>query len=265
MIAPEKLWDYPPMQRRQSATTYVQISREEFEDWLDTLGRWQQKKGTAGIYQVPLSANVAVQISSTMASQGQAMGYADASIQMRLVSLITGQVLNKKAQGVSHFKRTKNWRSTLEKAFQTFKGVYLKSQSFYDSIAVVSDRDAYKTDMLQAIESISGWESMKILKDFHAQVSKGAILSSKQKAVVDRIKEDEGGRKPEVEIKPEAAPQVDEDLLQRLRQLWLAARKESDTWTMEFTRSVGEQYKRRGTLTEKQMKVLEGKFKAFRV
>lgn len=91
--------------------SYVDISKEEFEAWLDSFGHpWKLKKGTRGCYLVTLSDNVAVHITSTLGGDSSSKGYAKASGQMRMVSLLTGRCLNKKAQGQKHFKRTSGWK-----------------------------------------------------------------------------------------------------------------------------------------------------------
>lgn len=241
---------------------YVQISKEEFEEWLNTTewrGKWKLQSGTAGIYLLPLSPKVAIKISSSMASRGEVVNYARGSIKMSLISLITGHTLNKKAQGQSHYKRTKNWRKNLKKGLDNFKSVYLKSKTFYDTIASVEDRDKYQRERLSLIESAEGWENNKILKDFHEKLSKGYILTPKQESLMHKLI-------GEIEENPRGPSEpLDEELLNNIRSLWFHAKRSGDRWVMDFAHSVGEQYKNRGSLSSKQKALLEKKFKQFGV
>lgn len=178
--------------------SFVNITREEFEGWLNSLNlKWSLKDGTQGIYWIPFSERVALKISSSIGSRDNSMGLGKASMQMRLISRITGQVLNKKAQEVSHFKRTLNWRRTLTLAVKKFIETYQQSPDFYERIA--------------------------------------------------------------------DPPKMDPRLLQRMRNLWLEARAGRDQWTMTFVHSCADQYKKRGFLSEKQMQILEDKFRLYQV
>lgn len=173
-------------------STYVNITRQEVEDWLDQFrsilnGPWKLKDGRAGVYLLPLSHNVAIKFSSTVGSADVGMSRARASAQFRLVSRITGQVLNKKAQGQRGFFRTTNWQKNWVKGVQSMRAVYLKSQGFYDALAEIEDRDAYKQDMMDQIEANPNWKSNKILMDFHQIVARGGILTSKQKDLMAKV------------------------------------------------------------------------------
>jgi len=125
-------------------TTYVDISRQDIEDWLNTFprfrGKWWLVEGRAGIYMLPLSNNVAIKFSSTVGTQDRGLSRGGASAQLRLVSLQTGQVLNKKAQGQRGFYRTINWKKNWKKGVDTFVQTYTKSADFYERIALAEDR-----------------------------------------------------------------------------------------------------------------------------
>lgn len=217
---------------------YVQITREELEEWLDRLGYpWSRDRTKAGIYFIHLSKLVAVKLSSSIGSRGEAMGRGNASMNLSLVSLVTGQLLNKKDKDRKLFQRTTNWRDTWKKGVEHWDAVYNKAKSFYDSIAPIEDREAYKKSMLSRIESIPGFNTNDFLKSLHQQVGLGRILSLKQEAAIG---------------KAEKAPQADEELLEVLRKLW----KASDARSRPFVQSVGEQLKSRGRLSPKQMDVV---------
>jgi hypothetical protein len=237
-------------------STYVQITREEFEDWLNSLKfDWQRKSGKAGVYQVLITDDIAVEISSSISQRDEAMSRARAAIHMKMISLVTGQTLNKKAQGQSHFKRTTGWRDSLKKGVDRIHSAYTKAQSFYDAIAKIEDRDQYKKDALEKIESFAGWEQNRILSDFHKRVERGGVLTEKQQAILDKFKPKQD----------EQSPDADEEFLNKLRRLYVSARKANDEWLMNFTESVGKQYKRTGRLSDKQMKVVEKAMTKYRI
>lgn len=238
--------------------TYVQISREELEDWLKTLpikGSWRTKPGTAGVYLLPLSDNVAIKLSSTIGSKDDAMGRGRASMQLALVSLITGRVLNKKAQGQTHFKRTSNWKQTWRKGFDRLRNTYLKAQSFYEALATIEDRDKYQKDIIRLIESIPDWGNHHILADFHAKLSQGGILTLKQRALLDKI----------VAEKSRHQPEPDKEILDKLEKLHQMAKRVGDDWLADFCESVRNQIKKGRPLSPKQLAVIEKNLKRYRL
>ena len=172
------------------AGTYVQLSREEFEDWLNDegyRGKWRIKPGRGGIYQIRLSDSVGIEINSTTGSGSEVMTRGAASMKCKLISLVTGRTLNKKAMGQSHFKRTVNWRQTWAKGLKRLKDAYVKSKDWYDTIAAIEDRDQYKQDMLALIESKTNWNTDRFLIDLHKKVSDGGVLTQRQIAAVERM------------------------------------------------------------------------------
>ena len=239
--------------------TYVRVTRDELEDWFDTLpnmrGKWKLKPGRAGVYLLPLSDTVAVSFSSTIGTKDDAMGRGKASMKLSLVSLVTGQVLNKKAMGQSHFNRTTNWRTTWVKGFDRMKDAYLKAKSFYDTIATITDRGVYRDDLLSKIEAVPGWEKDSLLSEFHTKVDKGGILTVKQVALIDR-KEKAPARSQNT---------VDKGYLDKLRRLWVLAKKAGDQWTMDFIESIGKQLKAGRTLSPKQQQIVDDKLHRYRV
>jgi hypothetical protein len=233
--------------------TYVPISREDFEQWLDSLGhKWRRAPGKEGVYLVELSPDVGVHVSSSVGSQDMAMGRARGAMYMRLVSLKNGRTLNKKDVGQSKFYRTEGWRETLRKAFDRLKQAYMKAKAFYDKLATV-DPDSYKADTLALIEEVPGWESDALLRDFHDRVDKGGILSTKQEQLIHDAK-----------AKAKRG-EADAGLLDRMRQLWSAAKHRGDQWTMDFVKSLGDQIKARRTLSDRQRTILTEKFTQYRI
>ena len=249
---------------KKAATTYVQITREEFEEWLTSIfhNNWSLKQGTVGVYIAELSKNVGIEISSTVGSENQALSVGNAAMQMRLVSLITKKVLNKKAQGQSHFKRTLNWRETLKKAVENFKSTYLKSATFYEAIATIADRDQYTKDILAQIEKFPNWQQDRYLVVLHQKMEGGGVLMLDEKAKLDHYKTKE---EVKVENAPASKVQPDDILLGKLRTLYKEATKEKNEWLIKFVESVGKQYKEKGSLSPKQMEIVEQNFRKFKI
>lgn len=294
----EHLWEQGSQWR--DAATYVEISRDEFEAWLDEATRalgakkWDHKPGYKGVYRIHLSPHVCIEVGSSLTGRGRSMGYARGSMQMRLASLENGRILNKKVQGRSHFKRTKNWASTMLKAAKDFKAAYLDSKSFYDALSEIgpsrADRENYTQEILNTIEDIQGWQNHEDLRRFHYKVQKGGVLTLSEKDHMYNL----ARRSPEAEEKgpldnlietQESAQETFEEqtptpplearrerLLADMRLLWSAARKQHDEssspadkrrakWTMDFVASIGKQLKsgQRDWPTDKQLRVLEDK------
>jgi len=178
------------MQTLTAAGTYEQISKEDLETWLNDIrplyeGHWRIAPRTVGVYWLPLSKNVAVALSSTIGRREDAMGNGKASMQLALVSMVTGQTLNRKAQDQSHFKRTKNWRDTWKVGIVRMKEAFVKASGFYEAIAVIEDREKYKKDLLTRLEALPNAHTEDILVSFAQRVRDGGVLTEKQIAVIE--------------------------------------------------------------------------------
>jgi hypothetical protein len=251
------------------AGTYVQIDRDELESWLDTLrlhGKSYRAPNKAGVYLLPFSDTVACKLSSTIGTSDDAMGRGMASMQLSLVSRVTGQTLNKKAQGQSHFKRTLNWKKTWAEGVERMRDAYAKSAGFYDALAAIEDRDQYKIDVMKAIESVPDWRNNNILADFYAVAEKGGILTLRQVDLLDRTLDRERGRQaPTAPVKAPEAPKAEDPLLPVLRALYAKARAVNNEWLMDFTKSVADQISRGRQLSPKQMDIIERSRSQFKV
>lgn len=236
-------------------STYVQLGRLDFENWLGEIGferhEYRIKPGTHGVYLLFLSPHVAIEINSTTGSRDQVMMSGAASMSLRLVSRHTGKVLNSKAMGQTHFARTTNWRDNWRKGVARMADAYIKSMEFYDTIAQIEDPEKYKRDMLALIESRGGWQTNAFLMDLHDRVASGGVLSSKQLSAIERA--------PTVKTLPQEEPL----LIPKLRNLWVRAKAHSDRWTMDFAQSIAEQLKQGRALSSRQSATLEVKFDAY--
>lgn len=251
----------------KTAGTYVQISRDELETWLNTLpfkGSWRRDKINgreyAGVYLIPLSDLVGVRLSSTIGSKDDAMGRGEASMRLSLVSLITGQTLNKKAMGQNHFNRTTNWQKTWRIGFDRMKEAYTQSQGFYDALAPIKDRAKYQKDMLDLITSVPGWDRNSFLQGLHERVSKGGVLTTKQQEAVENAAK-----------KAPPAPQIpannkpDEAYLKRLHELAVAAKKVGDAWLLDFLRNIAPEVKAGRPLSPRRQEILDEKLRGYKV
>ncbi len=167
------------------AATYVEISREDFEQWLHSLGKpWTREPGKAGIYFVHLSDRVGVKISSSIGSAGSAMERAAASIDLVLVSLVTGKTLNRRGAEQSRYHRTQGWRDNLRRGVQHWASVYEEAREFYDRIAPIADRQKYKDEHIRVIDHVPGHEQDDVLARIRKRLVEGGVLSDPEEAVI---------------------------------------------------------------------------------
>lgn len=188
--------------------SYVDISREELEDWLDSLPHtWTRDSRMAGIYYIHLSDTVAIKLSSTQTASSGSMGYAEGSMKLSLVSLVTKQLLNKKDADRSHFKRTLNWKKTWKDGVEHWVSVYNNAKGFYDRISEVGDRLEYKRNLLKDIESINGWEKNSFLSSMHEKVTNNNILTKAQEEGIEKFLKNKAKTfEPRPSFEPTPAP-----------------------------------------------------------
>jgi hypothetical protein len=172
----------------QMPVSYVDISREELENWLDSLSyKWTREPRMAGIYYIHLSDVVAIKLSSTQTASSGSMGYAEGSMKLSLVSLVTKQLLNRKDADRAHFKRTLNWKRTWKEGVEHWATVYNNAKGFYDRIAEIEDRAEYKKNLLKDIESVFGWDKNTFLSSMHEKVTNNSILTKAQEEAIAKF------------------------------------------------------------------------------
>jgi hypothetical protein len=248
--------------------TYVAITRDEFEEFLNTLNTtpqrpaWVLKDNTAGVYllHVEKSERVAIRVSTSIGRHDEVVGVGKGAIHFALVSQINGSVLNKKAAGQSRVNRTQGWRKNCTKVIKNIVSAYLKASDFYEAIA---DREAYKSAVTGDIEAFPGWENHPELKNLHTLVSNGNIMNFRQREllidILDAGPAEEIAR-PQPKSEPITTP--DQDFLAKLRRLYVAVK---GTSSESFVASIGKQYKERGSLSPKQRDVIEQMFSRNRI
>jgi len=153
-------------------------------------------------------------------------------MQLALVSRITGQTINKKAQGQSYFARTTNWEKTWKEGIERMRDAYLHAQGFYDALAAITDRAKYKADLLAKIQGIVDWQNDTRLSDWYRRVFSDGILTDSQVGYIE-----EKANQPKAQgMTPE-----NEKILAVLKELWKKGKILDDTYLMDFAKNVAEQ------------------------
>lgn len=263
-----------------AGSTYVQISREELEEWLNSIGfhgKWERDSRYAGIYLLKIGPAVAVKLSSTIGGADDAKERGKASMQLSLVSSVTGRVLNKKAQGQDHFKRTLNWKKTWAAGIDTMKKAYLSSADFYEAIAVIADREAYKIDHLKEIEGIPGWDNDSDLIRLYRKLENNGVLMGHELDLISDAKKRPVQPTPDPQrVRSTGAPgegqtfespdQRKESRLSALRKLYAIARRNNDEWTMNFAEDIAKKWVMQGrALTGPQLRIVSEKMSQYRI
>lgn len=228
------------------AASYVQISRENLEDWLDSVKRvpgiegWDRVTGKAGIYVIHLSPFVCVKLSSTIGSSDEAKGKGEASMNLTLVSrLYPDMVLNRKARDRSRFHRTTNWKTTWLEGVVHWISVYKEKADFYDNIARVEDRNKYKTEWIKLIESVPGWASNASLVKNHASLTSGYVLWPSQEEAIRAMLE-RGQRSTPLAEKTPSRSVVNVPMdAEMLRDLYRLAQSRRETKAMAAIKELG--------------------------
>lgn len=148
---------------------------------------------------------------------------------LSLVSLVDGSLLNRKARDRKHFQRTLNWRTTWKKGIDHWVKVYKDNPSFYEKIA---DRDAYKRKWLGIIDSIAtGGNDPKVISARDKLEGGGVLWEGQEQYLLDLSKR---SRNPSNNALSQPLP-IDE-----LRDLYREARRQGDRSAMDRLKDLGE-------------------------
>lgn len=213
------------------ARNYVDIKRQDLESWLDslphTLGRaWERVQGREGIYLIHLSERVGVKLSSTQAYTDTSMGRGRASMNLSLVSLVDGSLLNRKARDRKHFQRTLNWRTTWQKGIEHWVKVYKDNPTFYEKIA---DREVYSKKWVEIIDGLtmSGGDP-KVIKARDTLIGGGVLWDGQEQYLLSLAKS-----KPVNNALSNPLP------IEELRDLYREARRKGEREAMERLKDLG--------------------------
>lgn len=212
-----------------SRRDYVNITKPELEDWLDTnFGEWSKDPRYKGVYLIHFSDRVAVKLSSGLGERSSA-GVAQASMKLSLVSLIDKSLLNRKDKDRKHFQRTKNWKKTWKAGVDHWRSVYEAKDEFYEKIA---DRVFYRLKWIGMIDSIPNSGSNDALIKSRDTLEGGGILWNGQEkyilTIIRNMKERQQQGKPQQPLNVE-----------KLRDLYRAARRRGDQDDMKTIVNLG--------------------------
>jgi hypothetical protein len=210
--------------------SYVDISNQDIISWLDShYGSWSKDQRFAGIYLIHLSDKVGVKLSSTQTSKGTNKARGKASMNLSLVSLVDGSLLNRKARDRKYFQRTTNWRKTWKKGIDNWVKVYEDKSAFYEKI---SDRAGYKSKWLKLIDSLPmGGSNQKVI-EYRDQLEGGGVLWDNQENHLLSLKS---------QSKRKVNPQLSQPLpVALLRKMWVEARRQQDSQGMESLKDLGQ-------------------------
>lgn len=172
------------------ATIYVQITRKQLENWLNDLKAlpqitgWSRVPNKTGVYLIHLSDTVAIKLTSSIGQTEKALAVGQASMDLSLVSRVTGRTLNKKAKDRKRFHRATNWQKTWREGVLHWVVVYAQAKDFYDRISVIEDREKYKGQWIETIEQIPDWSNNDLLVDFNLKLTQGHVLTEKQTSLI---------------------------------------------------------------------------------
>jgi hypothetical protein len=208
---------------------YVNISRGELEDWLDSnFGSWSRVGNQAGVYLIELSDRVAVKLSSTQKNSGGAVSKGNASMNLSLISLVDGTLLNRKARDRKYFQRTKNWKVTWKKGVDHWISIYEDKDEFYEKIA---DRKGYKTKWIGMINSLpSGGSDREIIKSRETLEGGSVLWANQERYILEAIKASRTRSTP--------TPSNTLDVA-KLRDLYRKARSEGNRDDMKTIKDLG--------------------------
>lgn len=209
---------------------YVNITKEDLEDWLNTnFGSWSKDSRYKGVYLIHLSNRVAIKMTSGLGERSSA-GVARASMKLSLVSLVDNTTLNRIAKDRKHFQRTKNWRKTWKDGVDHWRNVYEAKDEFYEKIA---DKAGYKSKWIGLIDSIPTSGSNDNLIKSRDTLEGGGVLWSNQEnyilAIIRNMKE-----RQQSQSQPQQPLNVE-----KLRDLYRAARRRGDQDDMRTIVNLG--------------------------
>ena len=197
----------PVRRAERNASTYVEISRADLEAWLDSLGTpWVRDPNHAGIYLLPLGPKVAVKVSSTIGSGDKGVGVGEGSMQLSLISTVSGDTVNKRAQGQKGFNRTKNWRENWREGVNAMRAEYAKMPDFYERNASVPDRVRYRIETMARIEAIPGWRGDERLARMHGRADERKVLTEGEHQHIAQMERRAGIGSPPPEPRPPSVP-----------------------------------------------------------
>lgn len=231
---------------------YVQITRGELDSWLQKEAPQTIKSPDhTGVYFIPVSANVAVYLSTRIGSEGKVVAKGRGACHMKLVSRVTGRTLNRKGLQQTRYNRTSGWRKNWLEGMDRVVAAYNEHRDFYERLAIETQAE-YAARKIADIDRMGSSPFLLSLKE---QLQKGHWLSTKQEAALAKSKPREA--RPGILLR--------EQDLQILRKLYAQARDAQDEWTKKFVGNVGQRGKNGEPLSRRQLEVLNDKLAQYRM
>jgi len=235
------------------AATYVQIQRDEFENWLfQQCPVFERVPNKQGIYRIPVSDDVALYISTSIGREDQAVAKGHGACHMKLQGRHNDRCLNRKDLGQTRFNRTTGWKVNWAIGIDRLSAAYEEHADFYDRLGRQTQAE-YAVEVRARIEAITGWTARGILRSFHDQVGAGKWLSAKQEAVIEDL---EG---------LSATIKVDSTLLSASKTLLQTALNKNDTWLCSFLGSCIKRLEIGRDLTTRQDEVLRDNLNRYQI
>lgn len=274
------------------ASTFVKISRDEFEDWLyEICPVFERVEKTEGVYLCPVSDHVAVKVSSTIGRSGKVVDRGNGACRMSFVSRHNPRALPKPPKtsdpAYQILYRTKNWAKNWRRALEGFFASLRKHQAYYDTLAQQTQAE-YAAEWTAKIESVKDYERFSILVDFREVLQKGEWLSYRQEATIwkflnPRRRRGSTARKIDVKGTIAAAKKTSKKkrapmrtltsaekqvILRAIDDLQVAAHKArpKDDWTIKFTSGdIRKRLHRMRAPTTRQAEVLREKLRKYKI
>jgi hypothetical protein len=231
------------------AATYVQIQRDDFENWLFShCPVFERVEGKQGVYAIPVSDDVVLYISTSIGREDQAVAKGRGACHMKLQGRHNGQCLNRKDLGQSRFNRTTGWKDNWAAGIERMFTAYNKHAAFYDARGRETQPE-YALRIQADIETIRHWSASSFFTSLYDQLTGGRWLTPKQISCIEDARDFESpkpARNPVEQKRVEAAG--------KLREL---ADLRKDAWVAEFAESIKEQMERGRQLSPRQLQCFE--------
>jgi hypothetical protein len=147
---------------------------------------------------------------------------------LSLISLVDGTLLNRKARDRKYFQRTKNWKVTWKKGVDHWISIYEDKDEFYEKIA---DRKGYKTKWIGMINSLpSGGSDREIIKSRETLEGGSVLWANQERYILEAIKASRTRSTP--------TPSNTLDVA-KLRDLYRKARSEGNRDDMKTIKDLG--------------------------
>lgn len=253
------------------AAKYVTITRQQFEDWLfEQCPVFERVEDTAGVYLVPVSSCVAIQISTTLSSSDRNTGKGEGRCRMKFVNRHGRRTLHVKHDR-RNCNRTQGWRENWRESLQEMVALFKKHRERYTELALMSQPE-YAAEWTERIEAVEGWEGIGILSDLHRKLGEGIWLTPKQERAVWKFVRPSprrgGSRGARTKAKKAASSPMTEEqrcLLVAVKRLEVEAQEADDDWLLGFCDSLGRRLRSGRDLTKRQREILDEKLKRFTV